>query len=141
MSKPPRNVKYFNMGMWPIYVGITTCEKSFQKEMKRLKLKDVPFLGRTSANATTHFFDESGRATAILITILPFNKKRNSREQYAALIAHEAMHVVQDLQRRLNRGQPLGDEAEAYLIQQIVQECLQWVWRSNKVRSTEPMTE
>ena len=141
MSKPPSGVKYFNMGMWPVYVGITTCEKCFNKEMKRLKLKDVPFLARENANATTHFFDKPGRATAILITIRPFDKKRNSREQYAALIAHEAMHVVQDMQRRLARGQSLGDEAEAYLIQQIVQECLQWIWRSNKVRSTEPMTE
>ena len=141
MSKPPPGVKYFNMGMWPGYVGITTCEKSFQKEMKRLKLKDVPFFASDSANATTHFFDRRGHATMALITIRPFDKKRNSREQYAALIAHEAMHVVQDFQRRLYRGQPLGDEPEAYLIQQIVQECLQWVWRSNKVRSTEPMTE
>ena len=141
MSKPPPDIKYFNMGMWPVYVGVTTCEKSFNKEMKRLKIKGVSFLARESTNATTHFFDKPGRATAILITVRPFDKKKNSREQYAALIAHEAMHVVQDMQRQLAAGNSLGDEAEAYLIQQIVQECLQWVWRSNKVRSTEPMTE
>lgn len=136
-SKPPKDVKYFNMGMWPIYVGITTCEKAFGLEMKRLKIEGVNFLARERATATTHIFEKGG-SLCFLIAIEPFSARRRSREAYAALIAHEAMHVIQELQKELAHGQSLGIEAEAYLMQQIVQEGLQWTWRSNKTRCTEP---
>lgn len=55
-----------------------------------------------------------------------------------ALVAHEAMHVVQEMRKELARGESLGDEAEAYLIQQIVQEAGQFIFCTNKARRTEP---
>ena len=55
---------------------------------------------------------------------MPKRGKR-SHSQYAGLVAHEALHVVQEMHRQFNRGEPFGDEADAYLIQSIVQNCLQ----------------
>lgn len=136
-STRPR-VKYFNLGAWPVFVGFTTCEKAFAAEMRRLGIDNVSFFGRSSANATTHILEKHG-TLCFVITAEPFKSHKISCEAYAALIAHEAMHVIQEMQQVLACGKSLGDEAEAYLIQQIVQECLQVAWGSFKVRRTEPM--
>lgn len=58
-----------------------------------------------------------------------------SKEQYAALIAHEAVHALQFMQENLARSKSLGQEADAYLVQQIVQECLQIAWKTGKRRA------
>ena len=138
VKKDRPRIAYFNMGAWPVYVGFTTDEKAFAREMKRLDIDDPDFLGHENAGATTHMYTAKGKSDTYIITIVPFNARKVSREQYAAILAHEAMHVVQDMRRRLAKGESLGDEAEAYLIQQIVQECLQIAWASSKVRSTTP---
>lgn len=137
-DRPPKGIRYFNLGPWPAYCGFTTSEKAFQKEMKRLKIENVDFLGRAHANATTHIFTNKG-SLCFLITCQPFNRRQQSKEMYAALIAHEAVHVIQEMQKELARGETLGSEAEAYLVQQIVQESLQDAWASTKVRRTEPV--
>lgn len=136
-DRPPKGIRYFNLGPWPFYVGFTTSEKAFAKEMQRLGVSGVDFLGHARANMTTHIFENRSTVTCI-ITSHPFNARQHSREQYAALIAHEAVHVVQEMSKELARGESLGSEAEAYLVQQIVQESLQDAWASSKVRATEP---
>ena len=134
---PSEGIRYFNMGPWPVFVGFTTSEEAFAKEMERLKIEGVNFLARERSHATVHILERSGSLTFI-IAIEPFNPRRATREMYAALIAHEAMHVIQEMQTELAKGETLGKEAKAYLIQQIVQECLQDAWASNKTRATEP---
>lgn len=137
-DRPHKDLHYFNLGPWPFYVGFTTSEAAFAAEMKRLKIgQEVAYLGRERANATTHFFNGTDMVCAI-IAAPAFNARKHSREQYAALVAHETAHVVQEMRNELNNGEHLGNEAEAYLAQQIVQECLQIAWNSGKRRSTEP---
>lgn len=134
MDKP--HIDYFNMGQWPVYVGFTTSKKAFCKEMKRLKIDcDVPFFSSAWAHATTHFLEKNGERTTI-ITMSPRGKRYHS--QYAALVAHEAMHVVQDMHMRFNQGNPFGDEADAYLVQHIVQNCLQIAFKENVEKCVEP---
>lgn len=137
MSKPPKGIRYFNLGPWPVYVGFTLCEKAFDTEMKRLKIENVNFQAHERAAMTTHFFTNKNNLCCI-IAACPYNPRQATREMYAALIAHEAVHVVQEMSHELSRGECLGKEAEAYLVQQIVQECLQDAWQSTKVRRTEP---
>lgn len=137
-DKPPKGIRYFNTGPWPVYIGFTTCEKAFAAEMKRLKVTDVNFLGTARASATTHILPNCG-SLCFIITTRPFQQCKVPKEGYAALIAHEAVHVIQEMREGLARGESLGIEAEAYLVQQIVQECLQDAWKSTKVRSTEPV--
>ncbi len=137
MSKgPPKGIRYLNLGPWPGYLGFTTSEKAFNKEMKRLGIQGAPsFLAHENAHATTHFFVNP---IAVIITIVPYDAKERTREAYAGLVAHEAMHVIQEMQAQLASGKSLGHEAEAYLMQQIVQECLQDAWGSPLVRQIEP---
>lgn len=134
---PPEGIRYFNMGPWPVFVGFTTSEEAFAKEMERLKIEGVNFLARERAHATVHILERSGSLTFI-IAMAPFNPRRVTREMYAALVAHEAVHIIQEMQNELAKGESLGKEAEAYLVQQIVQESLQDAWASNKCRATEP---
>lgn len=135
---PHEDLHYLNLGPWPYYLGVTTSPKAFSREMKRLKIgNDIPFFGRVNANATAHFFQVKSKSCAI-ITVQPFDKKTVTKEMFAALIAHEAMHVVQDMQEQLAGSKSLGVEAEAYLIQQIVQEALQIAWKTGKCIRREP---
>lgn len=128
-------ITYFDMGAWPVFVGFTASAKAFRKEMKRLKMKDGPdFLASDHANASAHYFTHQGKLT-VIITI--GSTKGRTNEQVAAMVAHEAVHVAQEMWRHLGEKNP-GDEAEAYLVQLIVQSCLQEIWDSGMVRRTEP---
>lgn len=126
-------MKWLNLGPWPYFVGFTTEVADYDREMRRLKCKESLPAVLEGASATTHFFASSDGATAIIV--MPPHKRKRSREQYAALLAHEAMHVVQDMRTELG---DLGKEAEAYLMQQVVQEGLQTAWNTGRVRKTRP---
>jgi hypothetical protein len=136
VKKDAPRIRYFNMGAWPVYVGFTSSDKAFQAEMKRLAVEEPgKFLSRAGANATTHYLDNDGTLTCI-ITI--GCTKGGSKSQVAALIAHEAVHVVQEMWSHLGETNP-GREQEAYLVQQITQECLQELWSPRSERRTEPV--
>lgn len=134
MSEKGPHIRYFNMGQWPVYVGFSSSPKAFEREMKRINIKGCSFLNSTHANATTHFLTCDDGLTCIIAL---GDTKDRSKEQVAALIAHEAMHVVQEMWSHLGETNP-GRECEAYLVQHIVQNCLQEAWKSGKTRSTAP---
>ena len=130
-------IEYFNMGPWPFYCGFTTSKKKFKAEMARLGIDPAPdFVTTDHANATTHFLERRSCLTAIIAMPKPKGDK-HSPEQIAGLLAHEATHVAQELWRSIGEKRP-GDEAEAYLVQHIVQCCLQIAYNTNRVRQTEP---
>ena len=128
------SVKWLHMGQWPCYVGFTRSEADFQREMKRLKIKDIDFLASDHACATTHRLEGEGT----MVIIITLTSKKATREQEAALVAHEAMHAVQYIKEEYNRNHDFGVESEAYLLQYIVQECLQEAWKTKRSRSSKP---
>lgn len=132
MTEP--HITYFNMGPWPLYLGFTQSKKAFAKELKRLTIDAQPFLASGHANATLHAFRCEGTLTCILTMA---KTKGKSPEQVAGLIAHEATHVAQRLWESIGEDKP-GAEAEAYLVQMIVQCCLQEACNTGRARSTAP---
>ena len=135
------HIHYLEMGPWPVYVGFTESEEAFDKEMLRLGITNkVPFVGNGgNAAATAHLFENTSGSTCAIITIAGLRGR--PRPAVASLIAHEAVHVVQYIREEINRNEPLGDEAEAYIVQYIVEEILVSLWRPSKVRaSTVPPT-
>jgi len=113
-------VHYFHMGAYPVYLGFCTDPAAFAKEVKRLKVDaDTPFLVRASAKATLHAFERKGELNFIVC----MDPKGITQEQIAALLAHEAVHAAQMLWEHIGETRP-GEEAEAYLVQYIVQRCL-----------------
>jgi hypothetical protein len=123
-------VTYLETGPWPFYVGVTMCSKVFKKELDRLGVKgDYKLLCTPWADATTHHFEDKSGKLCVIIGLRHPSEKGVSDAQYAALVAHESLHAVQVLRNRINDGDCLGMEAEAYLLQSIVQSCLEIAWR------------
>lgn len=132
-------IDYINLGPWPGFVGFTTSAESFAKELARIcPDADVPFLASGRAGASTHTFDDETCMTQI-VTICP--QGDHSNEAYAAMIAHEAMHVVQHMRQEYcasHHKEGLGIEAEAYLCQYLVQEMLAIAWQTGRIKSRQP---
>ena len=128
------HIAYANMGPWPVYVGFTKSRKAFGREMKRLAIKGVPFLAPDHANASTHFLEHGGALTCI-ITL--GSTKDRSIEQIASLIAHEAVHVAQEVWSSVGETKP-GREAEAYLVQHVTQHCLQIALDTGRTKKEAP---
>lgn len=128
------HINYFNMGPWPVYVGFTTSEKAFKREMKRLKVDGVPFIMNDHSNASAHYLTHEGDLT-VIITMQPVGDR--PVEQVAGLIAHEAVHVAQELWDNIGERNP-GREAEAYLVQMITQCCLQDALKTGRSRKEAP---
>lgn len=130
-------VSYLNPGPYPVHIGFTTSEEAFRREIKRLKIpEDVPFLGRERANATMHTLVK-GSSVIYIIAMQPPTRKIG-KEQYAALVAHEALHIIQDMRSELNQNKPFDKESECYLLQHIVQHCLQEAWQTGRVKRIRP---
>lgn len=128
------HIAYYNMGAWPLYVGFTTSAKAFNREMKRLNVKPAPAFISPGANATMHTLEKEGTRTCIIAFQKPTGR---SVEQVAGLLAHEAVHVAQELWEAIGETQP-GREAEAYLVQQIVQCCMQNALSTGRTRKEAP---
>jgi len=128
-------MKYYHMGPWPVHVGFTNSNKAFNREMKRLGITGQSMVNAGS-HATCHEFVDDNGSQLIIVAIK--TGKRWSREQVAGMIAHEATHVVEFMRGSLQRGETLGSEAEAYLVQYITQECLATLWKTGRKRSIKP---
>lgn len=136
-DRPAKGIRYLTMGPWPGFIGLCFDDKAFQAEIKRLGIPcEIKMLGHERAGATLHEF-VSPKGDCIWMLALGPTKGR-TKEQVAGLVAHEAMHIIQFMQAEFADGKSLGDEAEAYLMQMIVQEALQILWKSNKVRREVP---
>lgn len=122
-------VHYFNMGPWPYHVGFTTCAEAFAREMRRLKIDNANGHLNKGANATTHHLVKDGGASIAIISMEP-PRRGVSRECYASMLAHEAVHVVQEMRDQLG---DLGREAEAYIVQRIVLQGLQIAWKTGRI--------
>jgi hypothetical protein len=128
---------WLDTGQWPCYIGFTTSEQAYNRCMKRMSVSDPsPWIAHARAGATMHTLTNDTSLT-LIICISPPSRK-HSKEQYAALIAHEALHVVQQMEREYYPSGRFDDESAAYLLQHIVQHCLQHAWATGRTRKTAP---
>lgn len=118
-------VKYCDVGIFPIYVGLALTEKAFIAEMKRLKVKyDFPFINE-GAGAMMHVLTNpvNNPICIICIDAAKAAKDKIKIEQIAALLAHEAVHVWQTCCDTIGEA-TCGRETPAYFIQCVTQFCL-----------------
>jgi hypothetical protein len=116
MSKA--HIHYFATGSWPVYFGFTTKKKEYDKEVKRIKVKEPRPWVTPGSNATTHVLLRYDHVTIIVCLK---RKKGISKSQLAALLAHEAAHVWNEVCDAMKGECPKG-EHQAYGIQWIVQQ-------------------
>jgi len=117
-------IEYVQLGIWPFFIGFTTQEKKFTAGLKRKNIEQVaPFLGPNSAGRT-HRFTQNDEVNMIIICIKP-HSKRDRPVRVPSVIAHEAVHALQDIKAYLGLGNK-EYEAEAYTVELIVRQCLEW---------------
>ena len=115
----------FSLDPYPASFAVCLDRKSFNKEIGRLGLTDIDYIGSDHASATTHILTNPDIGLYAIMVIRPWDEEEQpSSTQIAALVAHEAMHIVQHLWEYVGEEKP-GQEAEAYLLQHIVQGTLE----------------
>ena len=117
-----KRVHYIDAGQWPVHIGFTNNEAAFNKEMKRLKVKNADFLASDHADASTVSLIGEKGSLCLIVTLGSCEGK--TMAQVAGLIAHEATHVAQRLWEHIGEDNP-GTESEAYFIQMVTQACLE----------------
>jgi predicted metal-dependent peptidase len=113
---------------------LCTSEKDYLKVCKHLNVKDpLEYLARPDGmGAATHTLtnERTGEVNCVVcINIV----KRRSVGVLAALLAHEATHVMQAVFKRIGERYP-GDEIQAYAIENITRELIDDYQRQAKLK-------
>lgn len=120
-----KRATYIPMGAAPCSVGFCLDDKTYRAEMRVLEIKNFnPFVS-PGADATVHEFQNTATMAVALLCIDAKQraKHRRSVTSSAALIAHEAVHILQFVKREM-RETEAGAEFEAYTVQWVTQEVL-----------------
>lgn len=134
-AQPVKGLRYLDQAMWPIHVAVTADQVAFDREMRRLGIDTFPICA--SNGATTHVFERKGHSLLMIVGLTP-EYREYSWTQVAAMLAHEAVHVVQNVNDVLSPQAALGDETEAYLVQWVTQESLCFFYETGGTRRVKP---
>ena len=93
-------------------------EKSFQKELKKLKVEEPCSFLNPGANATAHYFTSDGGKLSCIVCMHP-NKDRTLIEIHGLLV-HEAVHIFDETMEHYGEDKP-SPEFKAYAIQNLSQ--------------------
>lgn len=107
----------------PYFFTLCTNEKLFKKAMRHLGIpkKSRPnFVSTWHSNGTAHYFElREKRKKCVVVCIRGFDD--HDPAAIVGLIAHEAVHVWQQIRETLGESAP-SSEFEAYSIQNITQQ-------------------
>ena len=113
----------------PYSFGLCQSEKSFRREMKRLRVPrkswPSPWIP-DGKDGTVHYFRQPQEKRLCCVVCIGSTKGRK-RSEVEGLLIHEAVHVWQVCQKALNERKPSA-EFEAYSIQNIAQRLIE-AWR------------
>lgn len=113
-------ITYLQGVFFPVYIGVAFSEKQYLKEMKRLGVKEpIDFHSSTASMKSL----VNGDKETLIVCFDPTKHRQLHRNQVAAILAHECVHVSDAIFRRIGEHAP-GDETRAYLVQYILQETL-----------------
>ena len=108
----------------PIYLTLFTDEKSYDRWIRREKIKTGKDFVSNDANGCCHFFENTeGGATAVAVCLNVEKLVKKDTIGQACTIIHEAVHVYQECIRFLGETNP-GDEFAAYSIQNISEQLM-----------------
>ncbi len=103
------------------FLKLCTTEAQYLKAAKTMGVTNpLAWLG-PNANASMHSFTQGAKTACIVC--MPIDKKRSFNE-VAGMLAHEAVHVKQDMFADIGEDKP-GSEVEAYAVQNILFQLLE----------------
>lgn len=115
-----RLIEYIDMGPIPAWVFVCTDEMTFYRSCEKWGVQpDGPFI---QATASTHKLGRPSNG-GMETLVLCFNRPKKLTHAFAGLVAHEASHCVEWCFEAMGEEKP-GDEARAYMVQFLVQKCL-----------------
>ncbi len=122
-----RKIIWINRSMVtsPYHIGLCRSEKSFKKELCRLKVPkhQRPEWLTSGKDGKCHFFDKIKDHSLCCIVCIS-DKCKPSKSQVVGLLVHEAMHIWDDIVDELNEKYP-SSEFKAYSVQNITQRLLE----------------
>lgn len=128
-STRTNKVIYIDHKPWPIFIGWCPTKRAWNKEMKRLGIKNEPY---PETDARCSFFDTEDKTHIVLVTL---NEKHDTHEDLVAihgLLIHEVIHIWQAIVEDIGEKDPhASQELEAYSIQALFQQI---AWAYNKTR-------
>lgn len=119
---------YMHLGILPTNFAFCMSEKSFKKEMKRLDFDDVQMIigGDATCHTTT---TDNGNYAFVCIELEKV--KSVAFEKIIGLVVHECVHAWQFIRKSIGEEEP-SPEFEAYVVQSLVQFCMNYVLESRK---------
>lgn len=124
MKKALRGICWLHTGQWPLFIGICCDEKAFRAKIASLGMEYNDDFIPERGHAATHYFMHPDQGLIQIMAIRTPKKTGRTPESYASLVAHEAVHMLQELKERISPHEPFGREAEAYFVQHVVMEAL-----------------
>lgn len=126
MKKVPKWFYFINIGKYPLEVVFAPNARAFRRALNFFNVKDLPekgFYPKSGGCVSIYYPHQRVKGTTpICIITIDLNLKV-SKEQIAAIVAHEAVHVFQYLTKIIEEDDPCW-EFEAYTVQGIVQDVL-----------------
>ncbi len=120
----------------PIEYRLCTSERMFRRQLKAIKRhKDYPFTSWLSAaaGACVHTLKDDAGDWQCIVCIDIDNRRDMTRTH--AFLAHEAVHVWQEIKLHLGEKEPSA-EFEAHAVQNIAEELfIAYARQSKKVKS------
>ena len=114
-----KSIAWGNRGWTPVRFGFCPSRKAWESFTKKAGIPE-PYPEVGAARITT--FDSRGGDVVCLLTMVP-NWREYSKVAIAGLVAHEAVHVWQEVRKAMREENP-SPEFEAYSVQAIFQELI-----------------
>lgn len=111
-------VTWFQMGCYPVFCGFTMKSEALARVQRFMGVFTDSDIS-PSGGGCCHRLVKNG----MMVLIISMADKRFPKNETAAIIAHEATHAMRFIMEKIGEDEP-GLEQEAYLVQQIVQDCL-----------------
>lgn len=111
-------IQYHPLPPTPIFFATCLSKETFEEELRRIKCAaSPPFTNGTPA--TAHFFDCANGDIHVLVCFDVDAMADLTGIETAALMAHEAVHVMQQCRDWMREKDP-GQEWEAFTVQHVV---------------------
>ncbi|OZI23734.1 hypothetical protein CAL26_09900 [Bordetella genomosp. 9] len=127
-------IDYTELLPTPLSVGACFDERTYLAELRRLRVEEAPEHWTGGAAAAVHFFEVSDGDTLAIMVLDAAGAASSGSDgiDIAALMCHEAVHVMQECRRWMNEKEP-GKEWEAYTVQLVASRFMEayarWVAR------------
>ena len=120
----------FRFAVFNTNVEFVIGEKKFKNFCKRFDIPQQTLNKR--AEASTWSFAREGKPLLVCVVYHPRDEKEPSSRKITCLLAHEAMHVVQDMVDNIGERN-CGKEVEAYTLQMVLNFLIREYEQTKKV--------